>query len=226
MTIDDGVAYGEPFQKATASLRFDGEACASTASNLAKATGTITGAAFVGWDGTYSFNADGRRIPAERIARVRVSDGAAVRAHRVHGAGSSTFDDPRYDVRFRITIWRSAQEPVGLVTGTLALRGDRNRSARSRRPRRGSRVTGTGPHRAEPRHDGDLTFRFHDSPLDPYVRLFVPKLSPYTTAVASGTIRIAGVLADLESADGRSHGRPLEMTLFDYGDQHPAARSA
>ena len=28
----------------------------------------VTGAAFVGWDSTYSFNADGRRIPVERIA--------------------------------------------------------------------------------------------------------------------------------------------------------------
>ena len=34
--------------------------------------------------------------------------------------------------------------------------------------------------------DAEITFRFHDSSLDPYVRVFVPKLSPYTAAVASG----------------------------------------
>ena len=38
-------------------------------------------------------------------------------------AGSSTFEDPRYDVRFRINDLSVGEEPVGLVTGTLALRG-------------------------------------------------------------------------------------------------------
>ena len=36
MTIDDGVAYGEPFQKATASLRFDGTGVRLDGLNLAK----------------------------------------------------------------------------------------------------------------------------------------------------------------------------------------------
>ena len=49
-----------------------------------------------------------------------------------------------------------------------------------------------------PQGTSDLTFRFHDSSLDPYVRLFVPKLSPYTTAVASGSIRVAGELSDVD----------------------------
>src|SRR5262249_17235626 len=68
MTIDDGVAYGEPFETGTASLRFDGEGVRLDAATIIKTTGTVTGAAFVGWDGTYSFNADGRRIPAESVA--------------------------------------------------------------------------------------------------------------------------------------------------------------
>ena len=36
--------------------------------NIAKGAGTVTGAAFVGWDSTYSFNADGRHIPVDRMA--------------------------------------------------------------------------------------------------------------------------------------------------------------
>ena len=38
-------------------------------------------------------------------------------------SGSSTFADPRYNVRYRINDLFVMQEPVGLVTGTLALRG-------------------------------------------------------------------------------------------------------
>ena len=85
MTIDDGVAYGEPFQKATASLRFDGAGVRLDGLNIAEGAGAITGAAYVGWDATYSFNADGRRIPVERIAAFCVSAGAAVRPRRVLG---------------------------------------------------------------------------------------------------------------------------------------------
>jgi translocation and assembly module TamB len=60
MTIDDGVAYGEPFEKATASLRFDGTGVRLDGVEVAKSGGTVTGAAFIAWDSTYSFNADVR----------------------------------------------------------------------------------------------------------------------------------------------------------------------
>src|SRR5262249_22410119 len=68
MTIDDGVAYGEPFQKATASVRFDGKGARLDAIAIAKSTGAVTGAAYVGWDSTYSFDATGRQIPVADLA--------------------------------------------------------------------------------------------------------------------------------------------------------------
>ena len=37
LVIDEGVAYGEPFETATASLRFEGPACGSTRSRSARA---------------------------------------------------------------------------------------------------------------------------------------------------------------------------------------------
>src|SRR6185295_14022303 len=111
--------------------------------------------------------------------------------------GSSTFDNPRYDVRFRINELAVGQEPVGLVTGTLGLRGeDINGEVDVSSSRLA--VTGTGRIALNEAANGELTFRFHDSSLDPYVRLFVPKLSPYTTAVASGSILIVGELTDVD----------------------------
>jgi hypothetical protein len=67
-------------------------------------------------------------------------------------------------------------------------------------------LTGTGRIALTPQYDAELTFRFHDTSLDPYVRLFVPKLSPFTTAVASGAIRVVGELAD-RSPGRRRHRR-------------------
>ena len=104
------MAYGEPFETATASLRFEGTGVRLDGIEIAKSTGAITGAACVGWDGTYSFNADGRAHPG------RVADSVArFRARRCPGllqftaTGTGTFDEPRYDVQARAsTICSSA----------------------------------------------------------------------------------------------------------------------
>ena len=223
MTIDDGVAYGEPFQTGdgVAAVRRHA-ASGSTTSNIAKGTGTITGAAYVGWDATYSFNADGRRIPVERARVRRVSRGAAVGHRRVHGrraAAPST--SPRNDVRFRVNDLFVGDEGVGQVTGTLALRGtELSGEIDAASPRLA--LTGTGRIALTPQADAELTFRFHDSSLDPYVRLFVPKLSPFTTAVASGSIRVVGELADLDHLLVDGTVDTLDLRLFDYALKNAA----
>ena len=82
-------------------------------------------------------------------------------------------------------------------------------------------VNGTGHIALTPHADSELTFRFHDSYLDPYVRLFVPKLSPYMTAVATGSVRVAGDLGDVDRLLVDGTVDKVEMRLFD-----PAARNA
>ena len=67
MVIDRGVAYDEPFATGVASLRFEGAGVRLDGLEIQKAGTTITGAAYVGWDGTYSFNADGRRLAVDAL---------------------------------------------------------------------------------------------------------------------------------------------------------------
>lgn len=215
MSVDGGVAYGEPFERGSASLRFDGTGVRLDAVNLAKATGSITGAAFVGWDGTYSFNADGRRIPVDRVAVFTFPRAQPEGVVEFSAVGSATFDEPRYDVRYRVTDLYVGKEPVGLVTGTLALRGKEVNGEMDVSSSRLA-VTGTGRIALDAVSTADLMFRFHDSSLDPYVRLFVPRLSPYTTAVANGSIRIAGQLADVDHLLVDGTVDRLDVTLFDY----------
>jgi translocation-and-assembly-module (TAM) inner membrane subunit TamB-like protein len=215
MTIEDGVAYGEPFGKASSTLRFDGAGVRLDSVEIVKGGGTLTGAAYVGWDSTYSFNADGRRLPVEQIAALSYPDAPMSGLAQFTATGNGTFDVPRYDVRFRIADFSIAREPVGQVTGTFAVRGkELSGDLDLASPRLA--VTGTGRIALTAQAESDMTFRFHDSSLDPYVRIFVPKLSPYTTAVASGTIRLTGGLRDMSRllVDGTVDA--LEMRLFDY----------
>ena len=93
MTIDEGVAYGEPFQTATASLRFDGAGVRLDNLEIAKGSGAVTGAAFVGWDSHLFVQrrrpAHSGRAPARswRIPQAPLSGLAEFTAE-----GSGTFD--------------------------------------------------------------------------------------------------------------------------------------
>jgi autotransporter translocation and assembly factor TamB len=64
--------------------------------------------------------------------------------------------------------------------------------------------------------DAEMTFRFSDTSLDPYVRTFVPKLSPFTTAVVSGTVRVAGELYVPEHLLVDVTVEQLDAKLLDY----------
>ncbi len=225
MTVEEMVAYGEPFGKATASLRFEEPGVRLDDAEIAKAGGTITGAAFLGWDGTYSVNADGKRISIDQITRLSYPRVPLAGTVEFSASGAGTFDEPRYDVKFRASDLFVAKESVGQVTGALAVRGtELSGQMDAASPRLA--VTSTGRVALTTRGEGEITFRFHDTTVDPYVRLFAPNLSPLMTAVVSGSIRVTGGLAELDRlfSDGTVDDRlsvavtvdQLDMRVLDY----------
>ena len=222
MTIDNAVAYGEPLQAMEASLRFDGSGIRLDGIKIDKGGGgSITGAAFVGWDSTYAFNADGRRIPVERIALLRFPKAPLSGLAEFTAQGSGTFDVPRNDFKIRVNDLFVGEEGVGQVSGSLALRGkELSGDVDVASPRLA--ITGTGRIALTPQTDAELTFRFHDSSLDPYVRLFEPRLSPFTTAVASGSIRVVGELADFDHLLVDGTVDTVDLRLFDYALRNAA----
>jgi hypothetical protein len=220
MSIDHLAAYGEPLGPMTASLRFEGGGVRLDGINIEKDIGSISGAAFVGWDGTYSFNVDGKRIPIESIERLRFAKAPLTGLAEFSANGSATFEMPRNDFRFRVNDLFVGDEGVGQVTATLALRGSElSGEVDAASPRLA--ITATGRVGLTSKGNSEFVVRFHDMSLDPYVRPFVPRLSPFTTAVASGSIRVSGQLADLDhlSVDGTVDS--LDMRLFDYGLKSP-----
>jgi hypothetical protein len=217
MTIDRGLAWGEPFETGTASLRFDGDGVRlDTVAITGVGGGTMTGAAYVGWDATYSFNSEARRIPVNRVAAFQIPQLEPSGFIDFTAGGSGRFESPRYDVKFRVSDLAVKNESVGQVTGTLALRGSElTGEIDAASPK--LTITGTGRIAMTPQADADLTLRFHDSSLDLPARLFFPTLSPLATAVASGTIRVNGALADVDRLLVDATMDSVEMRLFDYG---------
>lgn len=215
LVIEDGVAYGETFERATSPLRFEGTGVRLEALEIQKGTGEVTGAAWVAWEGNYSFNADGRRIPVESLQTMTFPTAPLSGLLQFNATGAGTFDVPRYDVRFRIDDLFAADEGIGQVTGRLGLRGELlTTEFDAISPR--LQVSGSGRIALTPEMDAELTFRFTRTSLDPYVRFFEPRLSPFTTAIAGGSLRVAGELADLEHLIVDARVEQLDMQLFDY----------
>ncbi|HUK36235.1 MAG TPA: translocation/assembly module TamB domain-containing protein, partial [Vicinamibacterales bacterium] len=78
-------------------------------------------------------------------------------------------------------------------------------------------LTGTGRIALTPEADSELSFRFHDSPLDRYIRLFRPNFLPETTgAKVSGSVRVMGELANLDHLAVDATIDALELQPYDY----------
>ena len=215
MTIEKGTAYGEPFDIARANLRFEGSGVRMDGIDVSKGTGKVTGAAWVGWDGNYSFSASGAKIPVESLATMSFPRAPLSGILGFDATGTGTFESPRYDVKVNIADLFAADEGIGQVTGRLSLRGDMLTMEMDASSKRLS-VHGSGRLALTPEMDADMTLRFFDTSLDPYIRFFAPRMSPYTTAVADGTIRVVGELADVDHLLVEATVDKLQLKLFDY----------
>jgi hypothetical protein len=219
LEIADGVAYGEPFERASAALRFEGAGVRLDAIEATKGGGPIAGAAYVAWAGTYSFNVSGRRVPVESMTSVSYAQAPLSGLADFTASGSGRFEEPRYDVRFSVSDLFVSDEGIGEVTGRLAMR---NRvitvEMEAASPRLSVSATGRIP--LTPGSDAELTLRFTDTSFDPYVRAFEPRLSPFTTAVASGSVRVVGDLSRVEHLLVDGSVDRINLRLFDYALQN------
>ena len=216
LTIDNGIAYGEPFDTASGSLRFEGNGVRIDSIRLLKSGGTAEGAAFIGWNGTYAFNATGRRIPMESVKAMAYPQMPLTGLLEFNADGNGTFDVPRYQFRGRIRDLFVLDEGVGEVTGRLDVRGElMTLEIEAASPRLA--VSGTGRIELTDARAADVTLRFTDTSLDPYARAFDPSLSPFTTAVASGTLRVMGELSNPNRLVVDAMLEDVRLRAFDYG---------
>ena len=212
---------------ATAALRFEGNGVRLDAMDIAKSTGS---------GHRRRVRRVGRHLFVQRRwrarSRSRASRPSAIPRAPLSGvldfsaSGSGTFDEPRYDVRGRRRrpVRRRRRHRPGHRPPQHPRRAADDAS--SRRPRRVWQSPAPGRIALTPETDAELTFRFADTSLDPYVRAFEPRLSPFTTAIASGTIRVFGELAQLRPTAGRGQRRAARhaaVRLPASATQRPAA---
>ena len=214
LTLDGPVAYGESFASATAGLRFEGSGVRIDGLEVEKGGGYVTGAAFISWDGTYSFNADGRDIAVADIDAARVEQTPLGGAAQFTVDGAGAFDDPRYEVRGLVRDLTIDGEEVGQVTGRLDVRGGVLALEAEAASSRGA-LSGSG--RVElATLQSDLLLRFTNTTIDPYIRAFRPDVSDGLAAELSGTLEVAGALRDMEQLQVVATVEQLGLDLFGY----------
>jgi translocation and assembly module TamB len=216
MTVAGGKAYGQTFESVTSSVRFEGTGVRLDTIQIVKGEGRGRGAAWVTFDGTYSFEVDARGLPLESVdlapdqVRPPVTGLVDFRA-----GGSGAFANPRYEVHTTLRDLFVADEGIGQVIGDIAVTGrSLTLTLEAASPRLA--ISGAGRVSLSEGYDADVTFNVASTSLDPYLRLLRPGISPYTTAVASGTVHVTGGLADLNRVKMDATVDRLEMGLFDY----------
>ncbi|MFA5911749.1 MAG: translocation/assembly module TamB domain-containing protein [Vicinamibacterales bacterium] len=216
MTIARGIAYDEPFAEAEAALRFEGAGVRLDAIQMRKGGGLVTAAAYVGWNGTYSFNAAGRGVAVETLALTTFPGYPTIFGSLDFSVeGTGTFELPRYDVKFSARDLFFGDEGVGEMTGRLSMRGllmTYEMEVASTR----MAVSGTGRVELNDEMDAELSFRVSDTSLDPFIRAFQPTFSPFTSAIASGTIRVVGELYNPDALRIDTAVELVDLRLVDY----------
>lgn len=214
LEILNGVFYGEPVDSASSTLQLEGKGARLQNIDITKGGGRGTGSAFIGWDGTYQFTFTARNIAAESIGASKTIGQPLSALLNFTAAGSGTFDAPRYEVKGELNDVFVADEGIGKIVGQLNVNnGLMTMQLEAASPRLSVTVSGRV---ALPDNDADITFTVLDTSLDPYVRLFLPQLSPYTTAVVGGSMRVVGSLNDLDQLVVDATVDRLDMRLFDY----------
>lgn len=216
LTLDRGVAYDEPFATGSASLRFEGPGVRLDGLEIKKAGATITGAAYVAWAGTYSFNADGRRLAVDALDLTYFPGLPAITGFADFSAsGSGTFAEPRYDVRVSVSDLFFGDEGIGEMTAQVGLRGlTVLYSFDIASPRLAA--SGSGQFGLTDAGEIEMTMRLSDTSLDPYARVFMPTLSPFTTAVGGGSVRVWGAVYTPNALRVAATIDDLRLRLLDY----------
>jgi hypothetical protein len=215
-TVADAVAYDEYYSSASSALRFDGTGVWLDGFEVHKGdTGIARGTAHVEWLGDYSFNADARNVPVDSVQMLTYHQAPLTGTIEFTASGGGNLIEPEYEVRGRIRDLYVADEGIGTISGRIKMKGDEmSFEMEAGSPRLA--MTGSGRMVLLGDYAGELQFRFTDTSLDPYARVFMPTLSPFASLVGSGSIRAAGSFISLNGVAARVHMDKIDARLVDY----------
>jgi translocation and assembly module TamB len=224
LRIDRGVAWGETFDAVNGDLTFNGVGLQITRIAMTKGPGRVNGSAVIKWDGTYAFDAQGEKIPVETLTSFTVPQAPLSGVLQFTASGAGEFAHPIYEFRAHVADLFAGDQGIGDVSGVLQVRNNtliipQLEAASSR-----LQASGSGNIALNDTYDANLTLRFTDTSIDPYLPFLAPKLapqiSPYTRAKVSGSLQVRGPLKVASSLTVDATINDARLTLFNYDLQN------
>lgn len=222
LRVEPGTAWEETFESFTCRLSFEGDGMRVDGAELTKSTGFVRGAGYIGWPptpdgwGTYSFTFDGEKIPIESLVSFTIPDAdlTGVLNFTMRGSGSNQF--PRYEWDGRIADLFWGDEGIGQATAHMVIEEDLVTIDRLDLASDRLSVSGSGRVTMNDVYDSEISLRFSETSVDPFLRFVAPQLSPYTQAVVSGSVRFSGELANPSRLGVDLTIDRADLKLFDY----------
>jgi hypothetical protein len=216
LRLTDGIAWKEHFESVSGDLTLRGNGLNMDRIAMTKGAGRVTGAALINWDDTYSFDAAGQGIKVESLDNFKVEQAPLTGMLSFTAKGAGDFTSPQYEFGGTIRDLYAADEFVGEVTGHLSVANNRLTIDQLNTTSFRLQANGSGQIVLDDQYDAELTVRFLNTSIDPYLKFFAPRMSPYTRAIASGTVRVSGPLADYHHLSVFVTDVEGSLTMFDY----------
>jgi hypothetical protein len=219
LRIDQGTAWDEPFDVATADLSFESTGLLLNGIQMLKGTGRMHGSALVNWDNTYSFDASGDHVGVETLHNFKVPEAPLSGQLDFHVSGAASFDTPGYRFDGHVADLYAGDEGVGDATGTLTVHGNdmlvSNVVVEGR-----VQATGQGRISIVKPYDADLTLAATDASIDPFLKFVMTNPPDLFRAAVSGTMHLTGPLAEPTSLVVDTHLSSAKLQLFNYDLQN------
>ena len=215
LRIDRGTAWGEAFETATSSIELEGTGLRAFGIEMTKGGRTIYGAAHVGWNGTYAFNANGR-VLVESLDNFKIESAPLSGNMTFKAEGASELDKPSYTFEAAIPDLSAGDQVIGAVEGRIRIENKRLLIERLVAREGLIDVDGSGSIALNETYDGNVHLTFTQTSVDPYLKFVMPEMSPYTQAIVSGVIDVNGPLARPAELDIATTINDAALTLFDY----------
>lgn len=215
--IDDGRAWGEAFEVASAGIELEGTGMRVRGLEMQKSGSRIVGAARIGWDGTYAFDAEGTGVPVESLDNFRIESAPLSGRLRFRASGAGEFESPRYAFDAAIDDLFIADEGIGSLTGRVVIADEVMTIERLVAASSRLQIFGTGSIALDDDYTSDLRVRFQQTAIDPYLKFVLPDdVSPYTRMTLGGSLSVTGPLARPIDLSAQTVIDDATLTFYDY----------
>ncbi len=211
LTIESGSAYGESFNRGTITASLTRDKISFSQVQLMKGSGTVQGAGWIGFDGSYSAHIESSGVKLDEIDHLA---GLSVDGHfNLDIESSGSFSHPRVTASFDMDELFYSQTSLGSLTAELEI-ADGVLSCRTQLS--DDRAAMTARLGLSKPYGWSVQATINSDTIDPSVALGKKDFLGRTRLIADGNLSARGNGMDLSALSGTASFKRLGLVMGDY----------